>query len=123
LDNVHKDSCSYIIRYGEPAVGEAQDKTLASKLPIKIVWLCGGKTADITPMQPMRFSMAEAQELIKKQRLKVRMKSQMATIFDFGKLEISLFDGGRMLLKNVTDEQSTLQSYKQILQMLNISFQ
>jgi hypothetical protein len=66
--------------------------------------------------------MAEAQELIKKQRLKVRMKSQMATIFDFGKLEISLFDGGRMLLKNVSDEQSTIQSYRQILLMLNISF-
>jgi len=67
--------------------------------------------------------MAEAQEVIKKQRFKVRMKSQMATIFDFGKLEVSLFDGGRMLLKNVKDEESTMHAYRQLLQMLDMQFQ
>jgi len=103
-------------------VGEASGKQ-AGKLPIKVVWLCGGTTADITPLQPMRFKMVEAQETIKRQRLKVRMKSSMATIFDFGKLEVSLFDGGRMLLKNVKDEESTMQSYRQLLQMLNMQFQ
>jgi len=109
--------------YGETAMSEGEHKDFGCKLPIKVVWLCGGKTADITPTEHLQFKMTEAQELLKKQHLKVRMKSQMATIFDFGKLEISLFDGGRMLLKNVTDEQSTLQAYKQILQMLNMRFQ
>ena len=66
--------------------------------------------------------MVEAQETIKK-RCKIRMKSQMATIFDYGKLEVSLFDGGRMLLKNVKDEESTMQAYRQLLQMLNMQFQ
>ena len=74
-------------------------------------------------MRPIRFRMAEAQEVIKKQRFKVRMKSQMATIFDFGKLEVSLFDGGRMLLKNVKDEESTMHAYRQLLQMLDMQFQ
>jgi hypothetical protein len=96
------------------------DENSASKLPVKVVWLCGGKTADITPTQPMKFKMSEAQENIKKHRCKVRMKSQMATIFDYGKLEVSLFDGGRMLLKNTTDEQSTMQAYREILQILNV---
>ena len=103
-------------------MGEASGKE-ACKLPIKVVWLCGGTTCDITPLQPLMFKMAEAQETIKKQRFKVRMKSQMATIFDFGKLEISLFDGGRMLLKNTTDEASTMQSYRQLLLILNMQFQ
>ena len=66
--------------------------------------------------------MNEAQEKIKKHRCKVRLKSQMATIFDYGKLEVSLFDGGRMLLKNVTDESSTMKAYREILQMINVVF-
>ncbi len=94
---------------------------LEQRLPIKVVWLCGGKTADITPDQPYRFSMAQAQENIKQHRCKLRMKSQMATIFDFGKLEVSLFDGGRMLIKNVVDEKSTMQAYREILQVLQIT--
>ena len=97
-----------------------KDSESAGKLPIKVVWLCGGTTADITPEQPMKFNMNEAQEKIKKHHCKVRMKTQMATIFDYGKLEVSLFDGGRMLLKNVTDEQSTMKAYRELLQVLNI---
>ena len=97
-----------------------EDKESANRLPIKVVWLCGGTTADITPEQPMKFNMNEAQENIKKHHCKVRMKSQMATIFDYGKLEISLFDGGRMLMKHVTDEKSTMTAYREILQVLNI---
>jgi hypothetical protein len=94
---------------------------LDERLPIKVVWLCGGKTADITPEQPYKFNMTKAQEDIKRHRCRLRMKSQMATIFDFGKLEISLFDGGRMLIKNVVDEKSTMQAYREILQVLQIT--
>ncbi len=83
--------------------------------------MCGGKTADITPLEPYKFSMAQAQDKIKKHRCKLRMTSQMATIFDFGKLEVSLFDGGRMLIKNVVDEKSTMQAYIEILQVLQIT--
>ncbi len=99
-----------------------EEKESAVKLPIKVVWLCGGTTADITPEKPVKFNMHEAQEKIKKNHCKVRMKSQMATIFDYGKLEISLFDGGRMLMKNVTDEKSTMMAYRELLQILCIVF-
>ncbi len=91
-------------------------------LPIKVSWLCGGKTADINPEQPMKFNFNEAQEKIKKHHFKVRLKSQMVVIFDYGKMEISLFNGGRMLMKNVADEKSTLRAYLEILQALNLSF-
>lgn len=94
---------------------------LTEKLPVKVVWLCGGKTADIMPEQPYKFSMEQAQENIKRHRCKLRMKSQMATIFDFGKFEVSLFDGGRMLIKNTVDEETTLRAYREILQVLQIS--
>ena len=43
---------------------------------LNVVWLCGGTTADITPAQPLKFNMNEAYEKIKKQHLKIRVKSQ-----------------------------------------------
>lgn len=73
------------------------------------------------PEQPYKFNMVQAQEKIKRHRCKLRMKSQMATIFNFGELEVSLFDGGRMLIKNVVDEKSTMQAYREILQLLQIT--
>ena len=67
-----------------------------------VVWLCGGTTADITPAQPLKFNMNDACEKIKKQHFKIRVKSQMVLMFDYMKLDVSLFDGGRMLIKNVS---------------------
>ena len=96
------------------------DESFKDKLPVKVVWLCGGTTADITPKQPIKFNMIEAQEKVKKHHCKIRMKSQMATIFNYGKLEVSLFDSGRMLIKNVTDKSYTFKAYLEILQVLNI---
>lgn len=105
---------------GENTLSEFAGKDFGNSLPVKIVWLCGGTTADITPKQPLKFNMVEAQERMKKQHCKIRMKSQMATIFNYGKFEISLFDGGRILMKNVTDEKSTMKAYREILHLLNI---
>ena len=40
----------------------------------------------------------------------------MLVIFDFMKMEVSLFDGGRMLIvKNVTDEKLAPKAYVEIL--------
>jgi ArsR family metal-binding transcriptional regulator len=35
-------------------------------------------------------------------------------VFDYGGFEISLFNGGRMLIKNVKDEKSALSIYREI---------
>jgi hypothetical protein len=35
-------------------------------------------------------------------------------VFDYKSFEISLFNGGRMLIKNVKDEKSALSVYKEI---------
>ncbi len=87
---------------------------------LNVVWLCGGKTADISPAQPLKFNMNDACEKIKKQHFKIRVKSQMVLMFDYMKLDVSLFDGGRMLIKNVTDKETPVKAYRDILKTINI---
>lgn len=86
----------------------------------KFVWLCGRKTANINPEKPFRLNLNQIYEAIKEQ-FKVRVKSSLAIIFDYKNYEISLFNGGRMLIKNVDNEESALKIYREILQKLRIN--
>ncbi|MGD0645726.1 MAG: hypothetical protein ABSA75_12550 [Candidatus Bathyarchaeia archaeon] len=96
------------------------EKQVVGNLTLKIVWLCGGTTADITPAQELTFNMDQACEKIKKQHVKIRVKSPMLLMFDYMKMEISLFDGGRMLIKNVTDNKLPIKAFVEILRAINV---
>jgi molybdopterin/thiamine biosynthesis adenylyltransferase len=88
----------------------------------KLVWLCGQNTANINPEKPLKLNLDEVYEIVR-QQFKVRLKSRLAIIFDYGDLEISLFNGGRMLIKNVKNEKAALKAlnaYRDILKKLNI---
>lgn len=98
----------------------SQQKQVVGNLTLNIVWICGGTTADITPTPQVKFSMEQACEKIKSQKIKIRMKAPMLLIFDYMKMEISLFDGGRMLIKNVTDDKSAPKAYVEILKVINV---
>lgn len=65
--------------------------------------------------------MNEAHEKIKKQHVKINVKSQMILMFDYMKMEISLFDGGRMLIKNVKDKELSMKAYREILKTINVT--
>ena len=86
----------------------------------KLVWLCGQNTANINPEKPLKLNLEEASETIR-QLFKVRLKSHLAIIFDYGNLEVSLFNGGRMLIKNVPNEAVALKAYKKILKRIGIT--
>jgi len=83
----------------------------------KLVWLCGQRTANINPERPWGISFNEVCESIK-HLFKVRMKSQLAIVFDYKGFEVSLFDGGRMLIKNVENERAALKVYRDIVERL-----
>jgi molybdopterin/thiamine biosynthesis adenylyltransferase len=97
-----------------------QDELPPALVREKLVWLCGRETANINPEKPMKINLAEVYENIRG-KYKVRVKSQLAVIFDYGDLEVSLFSGGRMLLKNVTNEKAALKTYREILKALDIN--
>jgi len=86
----------------------------------KLVWLCGRNTVNVNPEKPLKLNLNEVYESVRK-RFKVRIKSPLAIIFDYKNFEISLFNGGRMLIKNVNDEESALKVYKEITKKLGVS--
>ena len=98
----------------------SQEKQVVGNLTLNIVWICGGTTADITPAPQVKFSIEQACEKILKQKIKIRVKAPMLVIFEFMKMEVSLFDGGRMLIKNVTDSKLAPKAYVEILKVLEV---
>ena len=90
------------------------------KIPAeKLVWLCGKETANINPKTPFNLNLNELTKLVQKE-FKLKLKSHLAIIFYYENLEVSLFKGGRMLIKNVDGEKTALSAYRMILKKLKI---
>jgi len=98
----------------------ACQRTSLHRLGGKLVWLCGQNTANVNPEKPLSLNLAEVYPAIK-QQFNLRVKSRLAVIFDYKGLEVSLFNGGRMLIKNVHDEKAALNAYREILKRLNVN--
>jgi adenylyltransferase/sulfurtransferase len=92
----------------------------ASAMTDKIVWLCGRNTANVNPEKPWKMSLNDAYLAIKKE-FKVRIKSRFAVIFGYKDFEVTLFNGGRMLIKNVDSEKKALEVYGEIRKRLGNS--
>lgn len=90
------------------------------KLGEKLVWLCGQNTANVNPEKPLNLNPTKVYDAIKR-HFTVRVKSHLAVIFDYKGLEVSLFNGGRMLIKNVQNEKAALDTYREILKKLNVN--
>jgi molybdopterin/thiamine biosynthesis adenylyltransferase len=85
----------------------------------KLVWLCGTRTANVNPEKVLKLDFDKIYEKTR-QHFKVQIRSRLAIIFSYRDLEVSLFNGGRMLIKNVTNEKAALEAYREILQILEI---
>lgn len=95
--------------------------TATSELRERLVWLCGQNTANINPEKPLKLNLNQVCETVQQRGFHVRVKSQLALMFDYKGLEVSLFNGGRMLIKNVKDEAAALEAYREILSNLNLN--
>jgi len=106
IDIFKRPSCS-VCQAGtdEPAVDE------------KIAWLCGRNTANVNPEKLLKLSLDEAYRSIKRE-FKVRIRSKLALIFDYKDFEITLFNGGRVLIKGVKNEKMALSVYREIRKRL-----
>jgi molybdopterin/thiamine biosynthesis adenylyltransferase len=87
----------------------------------RLVWLCGRDTANINPEKPLRLNLDEVYPAINK-LFNVRLKSRLALKFDYKEYEVSLFNGGRMLIKGVSDEKTAMTVYRQVLKKLETIF-
>jgi len=83
----------------------------------RLVWLCGKETANINPENPLELNLDEIYPKVSRQ-FQVRLKSRLALMFNYKSYEVSLFNGGRMLIKGVTEEKTALDVYREILKKL-----
>jgi hypothetical protein len=83
----------------------------------RVVWLCGKDTANINPEKPLKLRLEEVCPKVSN-FFNLRLESQMALMFTYKSYEISLFNGGRMLIKGVTEEKTALALYREILKKL-----
>ena len=69
----------------------------------RLTWLCGSDTANVKPATPLalncRTSAKSSLRIIRSY-----LTTPMALVFDYGGHEVSLFEKGRMLIKNVHSE-------------------
>ena len=86
----------------------------------RLVWLCGRDTANINPEKPLKLNLEEVYPAVNN-LFNVRLKSRLALMFDYKGYEVSLFNGGRMLIKGVADEKTALIAYKEILKKIGAS--
>jgi adenylyltransferase/sulfurtransferase len=95
--------------------------TLPTQRQQQLVWLCGQNTANINPQTPIKLDLNQTHAALQQLGLHVRVKSQFALIFDYKNLEVSLFNGGRMLIKNVATEKAALTAYRELIAKLNLA--
>lgn len=85
----------------------------------RLVWLCGRNTANINPEKPLKLDL-EGLFVSISQDFNVRVRSRLAVVFEYKRHEISLFNNGRMLIKNVNNEKSALAVYKEVIGKLRV---
>lgn len=86
----------------------------------RLIALCGRNTVNVNPSQPINISLGEIYEKLKR-HYKVLVNSSLAIVLKYdGDIEVSLFNRGRMLIKNVRDKKSALNVYNNVVRKLGI---
>jgi TATA-box binding protein (TBP) (component of TFIID and TFIIIB) len=67
----------------------------------------------------MQLNLNQVYETVRR-NFSIRLKSHLAIIFNYKDMEVSLFNGGRMLIKNVKTEKEALRAYREIIKKLNV---
>ena len=87
----------------------------------RLAWLCGRSTVNVNPPKPIEVSLSELYERLR-HHFRIIIRSSLVIVFEYDGVEVSLFNRGRMLIKNVEDEESALKVYNKILEKLGLSF-
>jgi molybdopterin/thiamine biosynthesis adenylyltransferase len=103
--------------FRRPGCGACTDGSGVSTTREKIVWLCGDNTVNVNPEKPLKMSLNDAYWAIREE-FNVRIKSRFAVVFDYKDFEVTLFNGGRMLIKNVKSEKNASEVYLEIRKRL-----
>jgi adenylyltransferase/sulfurtransferase len=87
----------------------------------RLAWLCGRNTVNVNPPRPIEVSLGDLYERLRR-HFRIIIKSSLVIVFEYDGVEISLFNRGRMLIKNVEDEESALKVYSKVMEKLGLGF-
>ncbi len=85
----------------------------------RLAWLCGSDTANVNPEKPLSLDLEKLTKTISRNH-KVLLTTPMVIVFDFNGHEVSLFRKGRMLIKNVRDEEEALPISMEIAKLIGV---
>lgn len=85
----------------------------------KLVWLYGRNTVNINPEKPIKLNLENLRQEIES-KFKMQIKSPIAIVFTYKDYEITIFQSGRMLIKNVPNEEEALKIHQEVSQKLGI---
>jgi adenylyltransferase/sulfurtransferase len=86
----------------------------------RLAVLCGRNTVNVNPPQPVNVSLNKLYEKLKN-RFKVLVRSSFVIVFQYDdSIEVSLFNGGRMLIKNVRNEKAALKVHSAVFKTLGL---
>ena len=98
-------------------VCQAKGKTISS-YPTQLAWLCGSRTANVNPQTPLSLDLQTVAGTISKKH-RLLLTTPLVVVFDYNGHEVSLFRKGRMLIKNVEDENAALEVSRAVTDMIN----
>jgi molybdopterin/thiamine biosynthesis adenylyltransferase len=79
----------------------------------RLAWLCGSNTANVNPEKPLSLDLEQLSKTISLAH-KLLLVTPMVIVFDFRGHEVSLFRKGRMLIKNVQNEEEAVEIFQAI---------
>lgn len=86
----------------------------------RLVWLCGRNTVNVNPQKPISVNLGKVYETLKR-HFQIIIKSSLVIVFKYDReIEVSLFNHGRMLIKNVEDEEKALAVYNNVWAKLGL---
>ena len=87
----------------------------------RLAVVCGSNTFNINPSKPVKTNFNRVHAKLKN-RFKILLQSSFVIVFKYDKgVEVSLFDGGRLLIKNVKDQKSALRVRNAVFRALGLN--
>ena len=98
-----------------PICGETKEKVEVRAE--RMVWLCGQNTVNVNPRKPLALTINEMYNRLR-EHFKILLKSSLVVVLKHEDAEVSIFKGGRMLIKNVRSEEEALKVYEAVMKRL-----
>jgi adenylyltransferase/sulfurtransferase len=90
-----------------------QTRQKPASIEKRLAWLCGSNTANINPERPTLLDLNKVGRIIAN-NYTILLATPMVIVFDYEGHEVSIFNRGRMLIKNVKTENDALRLYTEI---------